>query len=135
MFSLKNITDGNLSYLRKFLLFHWPLAVLTLATGAFGILMLYSVAGGSMSPWAEPQLMRFVVGFGLMAIVSFINIDFWRSLTIPLYIGSLLLLVAVMFYGEGAGAQRWIDLGFIRLQPSEIVKVTLIMILSLVWDY
>ena len=72
-----------------------------------------------MSPWANLN-MRFVVGFGIMAIVSFIHIDFWRSLTIPLYVGSLLLLVAVMFYGEGTGAQRWIDLGFIRLQPSEI---------------
>tara|TARA_B100000963_G_C22536082_1_gene629880 strand:- start:30 stop:1169 length:1140 start_codon:yes stop_codon:yes gene_type:complete len=134
MFNFKNIAGGNLSYLRKFLLFHWPLAVLTLATGAFGVLMLYSVAGGSMLPWAEPQLMRFVVGFGMMAIVAFIHIDFWRSLTIPLYIGSLILLIAVMFYGEGAGAQRWIDLGFIRLQPSEIVKVTLIMALSLYYS-
>ena len=134
MFNYEKLTSGNLSYLRKFLLFHWPLAFLTLATGAFGILMLYSVAGGSMLPWAEPQLMRFIVGFGVMAIVSFIHIDFWRSLTIPLYIGSLLLLIAVMLYGEGSGAQRWIDLGFIRLQPSEIVKVTLVMALSLYYS-
>ncbi len=134
MFIYKNANQRNISYPRKFLMFHWPLAILILATGAFGILMLYSVAGGSMTPWAEPQLMRFIVGFGAMIIIGFIHIDFWRSLTIPSYIGSILLLIAVMFYGEGAGAQRWIDLKVIRLQPSEIMKVTLIMVLALYYS-
>ena len=134
MFIFKNTNEGNMSFIRKFLFFHWPLAILILATGAFGILMLYSVAGGSMLPWAEPQLMRFIVGFGAMIIIGFIHIDFWRSLTIPAYIGSILLLIAVMFYGEGAGAQRWIDLKVIRLQPSEIMKVTLIMALALYYS-
>ena len=134
MFIFKNANDGNISYIRKLLFFHWPLAILILATGAFGILMLYSVAGGSMLPWAEPQLIRFIVGFGAMIIIGFIHIDFWRSLTIPAYIGSILLLIAVMFYGEGAGAQRWIDLKVIRLQPSEIMKVTLIMALALYYS-
>ena len=134
MFIFKNANEGNMSFIRKFLFFHWPLAILILATGAFGILMLYSVAGGSMLPWAEPQLIRFIVGFGAMIIIGFIHIDFWRSLTIPAYIGSILLLIAVMFYGEGAGAQRWIDLKVIRLQPSEIMKVTLIMALALYYS-
>ena len=134
MFINKNANEGNISFIRKLLFFHWPLAILILATGAFGILMLYSVAGGSMLPWAEPQLIRFIVGFGAMIIIGFIHIDFWRSLTIPAYIGSILLLIAVMFYGEGAGAQRWIDLKVIRLQPSEIMKVTLIMALALYYS-
>ena len=134
MFIFKNANEGNISFIRKLLFFHWPLAILILATGAFGILMLYSVAGGSMLPWAEPQLIRFIVGFGAMIIIGFIHIDFWRSLTIPAYIGSILLLIAVMFYGEGAGAQRWIDLKVIRLQPSEIMKVTLIMALALYYS-
>ena len=134
MFIFKNTNEGNMSFIRKLLFFHWPLAILILATGAFGILMLYSVAGGSMLPWAEPQLIRFIVGFGAMIIIGFIHIDFWRSLTIPAYIGSILLLIAVMFYGEGAGAQRWIDLKVIRLQPSEIMKVTLIMALALYYS-
>ena len=134
MFIFKNANEDNLSFIRKLLFFHWPLAILILATGAFGILMLYSVAGGSMLPWAEPQLIRFIVGFGAMIIIGFIHIDFWRSLTIPAYIGSILLLIAVMFYGEGAGAQRWIDLKVIRLQPSEIMKVTLIMALALYYS-
>jgi len=134
MFIFKNANEGNISFIRKLLFFHWPLAILILATGAFGILMLYSVAGGSMLPWAEPQLMRFIIGFVAMIIIGFIHIDFWRSLTIPAYIGSILLLIAVMFYGEGAGAQRWIDLKVIRLQPSEIMKVTLIMALALYYS-
>ena len=134
MFIFKNANEGNISYIRKLLFFHWPLAILILATGSFGILMLYSVAGGSMLPWAEPQLMRFIIGFVAMIIIGFIHIDFWRSLTIPAYIGSILLLIAVMFYGEGAGAQRWIDLKVIRIQPSEIMKVTLIMALALYYS-
>ena len=134
MFTTNNITDGNITYTRKLLLFHWPLALLILATGAFGVLMLYSVAGGSMLPWAEPQLLRFVVGFGAMALIGFIHINFWRYMTIPFYIGSIILLVGVMLYGEGSGAQRWIDLKIIRLQPSEISKVTLIMSLALYYS-
>ena len=134
MFTTNNITDGNITYARKLLLFHWPLALLILATGAFGVLMLYSVAGGSMLPWAEPQLLRFVVGFGAMALIGFIHINFWRYMTIPFYIGSIILLVGVMLYGEGSGAQRWIDLKIIRLQPSEISKVTLIMSLALYYS-
>ena len=134
MFTSNNITDGNITYARKLFLFHWPLALLILATGAFGVLMLYSVAGGSMLPWAEPQLVRFVVGFGAMALIGFIHINFWRYMTIPFYIGSIILLVGVMLYGEGSGAQRWIDLKIIRLQPSEISKVTLIMSLALYYS-
>ena len=74
MLSFKNIADGNLSYLKKFS-YSLTLAVLTLATGAFGILMLYSVAGGSML--LRRNLNLWICGrFGMMAIISFIHIDF-----------------------------------------------------------
>ena len=121
---------------RKILYLNWPLALLLVAVACIGFLMLYSVAGGSWSPWAEPQAKRFAMGFVLMLIVAMVPIWFWRNLAAVAFAGSLLLLLAVEFFGSvGMGAQRWIDLGFMRLQPSELTKVTLVMILAAYYDW
>ena len=98
--------------------------------------MLYSVAGGSFSPWAEPQMKRFGLGLGLMVIVAMIPIWLWRNLSGVAYGVSLVLLVAVALIGdERKGSQRWIDLGFIDLQPSELMKITLVMFLAAYYDW
>ncbi|MEO0744389.1 MAG: rod shape-determining protein RodA [Pseudomonadota bacterium] len=121
---------------RKILYLNWPLALLLAAVACVGFLMLYSVAGGSMSPWAEPQMKRFAIGFVLMLLVAMVPIWFWRNLAGVAYAASILLLLGVEFFGSvGMGAQRWIDLGFIRLQPSELTKVTLVMILAAYYDW
>ncbi|MEL6566141.1 MAG: rod shape-determining protein RodA [Pseudomonadota bacterium] len=121
---------------RKILYLNWPLALLLTAVAGIGFLMLYSVAGGSITPWAEPQMKRFAMGFVLMLMVAMVPIWFWRNLAGVAYGGSLLLLVGVEFFGSvGMGAQRWIDLGFMRLQPSELTKVTLVMILAAYYDW
>lgn len=121
---------------RKLLYLNWPLALLLLATACFGFLMLYSVAGGSFSPWAEPQMKRFAAGFALMLIVAMVPIWFWRSVAGFAYAVSVMLLIAVEFAGSvGMGAQRWIDLGFMRLQPSELMKVTLVLMLAAYYDW
>ncbi len=96
-----------------------------------GLLALYSAAGGSVSPWASAQFMRFMMGFGALFIIAMIDIRFWRTYSYILYFLSLILLVFVEVKGHiGMGAQRWIDLGFMHLQPSEVMKVTLIMALA-----
>ena len=121
---------------RKILYLNWPLALLLTAVAGIGFLMLYSVAGGSITPWAEPQMKRFAMGFVLMLMVAMVPIWFWRNLAGVAYGGSLLLLVGVEFFGSvGMGAQRWIDLGLMRLQPSELTKVTLVMILAAYYDW
>lgn len=121
---------------RKILRFHWPLALAISAVASAGFLMLFSVAGGQMSRWAEPQLIRFIVGMCLMFVIAFIPIAIWRSAAIFAYLGGLILLLAVEFFGDiGMGAQRWIDLGFIRLQPSELMKISLVMILASYYDW
>jgi rod shape determining protein RodA len=98
--------------------------------------MLYSVAGGSVSPWVEPQAQRFALGLVLMLIVAMVPIWFWRNLSGLAYGLSVLLLVYVEFFGTiGMGAQRWIDLGFMRLQPSEMTKITLVMVLAAYYDW
>ncbi|MEO0772955.1 MAG: rod shape-determining protein RodA [Pseudomonadota bacterium] len=131
-YTLKTTPTG----LRKVLHFNWGLAVLLTAVAGVGFLMLYSVAGGSFSPWAEPQMKRFAVGFALMFFVAMVPIWFWRNMSVLAYLVALILLVAVEFAGfEGKGAQRWIDLGFMRLQPSELMKISLVMALAAYYDW
>jgi len=122
--------------LRKLWYLNWPVIMLLVAVAAFGFLMLYSVAGGSPSPWMEPQMKRFAVGMVLMVIVAMVPIWFWRNMAFVAYGGSIVLLLAVEFFGEvNMGAQRWIDLKVIRLQPSELTKITLVMFLAAYYDW
>ncbi|MFK7938346.1 MAG: rod shape-determining protein RodA [Roseovarius sp.] len=124
------------SGLRKVLFLNWPLTILLIAVASVGFLMLYSVAGGSFSPWAEPQMKRFAMGLSLMLIVAMVPIWFWRNMAVLAYLVSLTLLVLVEFFGSvGMGAQRWIDLGFMRLQPSELTKITMVMLLAAYYDW
>jgi rod shape determining protein RodA len=121
---------------RKLFYLNWPLALLLAAVAGVGFLMLYSVAGGSFTPWAEPQIKRFAVGFVLMLMVAMVPIWFWRSMAGFGYAVSVMLLIGVEFFGSvGMGAQRWIDLGFMRLQPSELMKVTLVLMLAAYYDW
>ena len=107
------------------------LLLFILSIVSVGLLALYSAAGGHLSPWASKQLMRFSLGFGALLVISMIDIRLWRTYSYMLYVLSLLLLVFVELKGHiGMGAQRWIDLGFFLLQPSEVMKVTLIMALA-----
>lgn len=122
--------------IRKVLHLNWPIIMLLVAVACAGFVMLYSVAGGSTTPWVEPQMKRFVLGMVLMLAVAMVPIWFWRNMAFVAYAGSILLLLGVEFFGEvRMGAQRWIDLGFMRLQPSELTKITLVMFLAVYYDW
>lgn len=124
------------SGLRKVLFLNWPLVLLLTAVAAVGFLMLWSVAGGRMSLWAEPQMKRFAVGMALMFVVAFTPIWFWRNMSVLAYLTAFALLVVVEFFGRvGMGAQRWIELGPLVLQPSEMMKFTLVMVLAAYYDW
>ncbi len=115
---------------------NWALVLVVFAVAAVGFLMLYSVAGGSLDPWARDQMNRFGLGVVLMFFVAFVPIWFWRNVAGVAYLVSIALLLVVEFFGDiGMGAQRWIDLGFIRLQPSEMTKFTLVMMLAAYYDW
>ena len=121
---------------RKILYINWPLVLLVIAVSSFGFLMLYSVAGGELDRWARPQMTRFAAGLVIMFVVAFVPLSFWRQVSPLAYAFGLVLLVVVMFFGSrGMGAQRWIDLGFIQLQPSEVMKIALVMVLALYYDW
>ena len=131
-YTVKTVPTG----LRKILFFNWPLAILLTAIAALGVLQLYSVAGGSFTPWASPQIKRFILGFLLMVMVGMLPIWFWRSVSSLAYLCALGLLLFVEFFGAvGMGAKRWIDLGFINLQPSEVMKIALIMAIASYYDW
>ncbi|ABA78479.1 rod shape-determining protein RodA [Rhodobacter sphaeroides] len=122
--------------LAKVLHINWALVLLVTATASVGWLMLTSVAGGDIDTWAGPQMKRFAVGLVLMFSVAFVPIWFWRNMAGLAYIVSLALLVVVEFFGTvGMGAQRWIALGPVVLQPSEMAKVTLVMMLAAYYDW
>jgi len=121
---------------RKIFFMNWGLVLLLVAAASVGFLMLYSVAGGQWDPWASAQIKRFGLGLALMFVVAMIPIWFWRNISVVAYIGSLILLIIVAYFGSvGMGAQRWIDLGFMRLQPSEVCKITLVMVLAAYYDW
>ena len=131
-YTVKSVPTG----LRKVLFLNWPLIVLLTAVAGTGFLMLFSVAGGAYAPWAEPQMKRFGLGLVLMVGVGLVPIWMWRNLAGVAYGISVTLLIGVEFFGAvGMGAQRWIDLGVIRLQPSEMTKITLVMFLAAYYDW
>lgn len=123
--------SGTLSFGEKLAQIPWSLVFLVSLVACIGFAMLYSAANGNFDPWASRQMMRFAVGLILMLFIALVDIRVWMKMTYPLYGMVLLLLVGVDLFGNvGKGAQRWIDLGFIQLQPSEIMKVTMVMALA-----
>ena len=106
----------------------WPLVVMLAMIASVGTGVLYS-AGRGWTPWAQMHLLRFTAGIVMMLTVALIDIRYWRQLAYPVYGAGLVLLIWVELAGEiGMGAQRWIDLGFLQLQPSEIMKIALVMV-------
>lgn len=128
----KNIiiqSDHGIIYKIKHL--NWVLIVLVALLASIGFAALYSAAGGNIDPWASRHISRFMMGFILMIGVALIDVRWWFRLAWPAYLGGFVLLVFVEFMGRtGGGAERWIDLGFIQIQPSEFMKISVIMVLA-----
>ena len=109
----------------------WGLVLLTTLISVIGFAMLYSAANGNVDPWASRQMLRFSVGLALMLAIALIDVRFLFRWAYLAYFGTLGLLIAVELMGTtGMGAQRWIDLRFIQLQPSELMKVAIVMALA-----
>ena len=110
---------------------HWvSLAVMALIT-SIGLASLYSIADGSFSPWAERHVVRFLAGLGFILLMAVIPREVWLTLAYPGYLVAVLLLAAVMFFGsEAGGARRWLSIGGVTFQPSEFMKVGLIVALA-----
>ena len=124
-------TSQRLSIGRKVLQINWGLVLLITATAAVGVAMLYSAANGSWNPWATRQIARYGVGLAILITIALVDIRFWWRYAYLIYGILLVMLVAVEVVGSvGMGAQRWINLGVIRLQPSELMKVGIVLALA-----
>ncbi|MBD2841857.1 rod shape-determining protein RodA [Erythrobacter rubeus] len=110
----------------------WGMLIPLFLLVAFGAAVLYSAAGGSMDPYASSHLVRFGVFLVMAAIIASLPRELVRFLTYPAYIVVLMLLIAVEIIGQvGGGSQRWLDLGFMVLQPSELMKPVIVVALAL----
>lgn len=109
----------------------WLLLVSLCLLVCVGLVALYSVAGGSWSPWAERHALRFLVGLGLLIAMSVVPLAFWLQLAYPAYAIAIVALALVPLFGTDAlGARRWLALGSFSFQPSELMKVALVMALA-----
>ena len=110
---------------------NWPLVLLIIGVASIGFAMLFSAANGNLSPWALRQMIVFGAGLGLMFVIALIDIRFWMRFAYIFYGLTLAMLIGVEFVGvERGGAKRWIDLEVFQLQPSEFMKVALVLALA-----
>ena len=110
---------------------NWGLVLLLTVISSIGFAVLYSAANGSFDPWALKSMIRYGVALVALLVVAVIDIRIWYRAAYPIYILSALLLVAVDLKGKtGLGAQRWLELGPVSLQPSELMKIGLVMVLA-----
>lgn len=125
------LSTPELTLARKLISINWLLVLLIGLAATVGFAMLYSAANGNMQPWAERQMMRFAFAVGVMIVVATVNIRIWLRYAYVLYFMALALLVAVEAAGfVGMGAQRWLSLGFVNIQPSELMKIFLVLALA-----
>ncbi|MDP6709301.1 MAG: rod shape-determining protein RodA [Alphaproteobacteria bacterium] len=121
----------RLTFGQKLVDVNWLLVVLLCLVASFGFAMLFSAAKGNLDPWASRQMVRFGIGLVVMLMVAMVDIRFWLRHAYTIYALALLLLVAVEVMGVvGMGAKRWVDFGLFQLQPSEVMKIALILALA-----
>lgn len=125
------ISSGEKSIFFQLVRLHWGIVILLCAVAGVGFLALYSAAGGNLDPWADRQAMRFAAGMCAMVAVGLVDIRWWYKISWPFYIIGLVLLVVVEAMGVvGMGAQRWLNLGVIQIQPSEVMKIGVVLALA-----
>lgn len=128
---MANFGDAQPTIRQKLLRLNWELVLLIVLTASIGFAMLYSAANGNLDPWASRQISRFSVGLAMMLVVALVDIRLWLRASYPIYGVCLALLAAVEIMGSiGMGAQRWLDLGFFQLQPSEVMKIAVVLALA-----
>lgn len=111
--------------------FSWALFIPMCLVLAVSIIVLFSAGGGSWKPFALSQLTKIIFGLLVFFVVSFTNIKLWLKSANTIYAVALVLIILVTFIGHtGMGAQRWLNLGFINIQPSEFIKIALVLALA-----
>ncbi len=126
-----SLFSEDMSILGKIRQIAWGQVFLLCVYATIGFLSLYSAAGGSIEPWASPQIIRFIFAIGLLVVIAILDIKWIFRIAYPFHILVILLLLLVDIFGHiGMGAQRWLDLGVIKIQPSELAKISTILCLA-----
>lgn len=113
----------------------WRLILLLFTMTSFGTMVLYSAAGGNLQPWAGQHMIRFLVFLAMAIVMSRFPLDFWKKMTWPVYGITLALLFIVEMIGQvGGGSQRWINIGFMTIQPSELMKPAVVLAAAWFFD-
>jgi rod shape determining protein RodA len=113
----------------------WRLMLVLTSLVCFGGIVLYSAAGGHFNPWAGKHVVRFFIFLAMAIVMSRLSVDFWKSITFPVYGILFVLLIVVEMVGfVGGGSQRWINVGFMTLQPSELMKPAVVLVLAWFYD-
>ena len=126
------VSNANMmGFHEKLSRFSWGMFVPMCMVLAISIVVLYSAGGGNWRPFALSQLIKIVLGFGVFFVAAFSNIKTWVKSAYLIYAVALIMIVLVTFVGHtGMGAQRWLNLGFIHIQPSELIKIALVLALA-----
>ena len=113
----------------------WRVMFILFALVGFGAAILYSAAGGHLEPYAGKHVARFLMFLAMALVMSRLSMDFWKGITFPLYLVLLVMLVIVEMIGfVGGGSKRWIDLGLITIQPSELMKPAIVLAAAWFFD-
>lgn len=130
------ITNKKQQTLYKLTQLHWSIIVIILTIVSIGLLMQYSAARGNVHPWVNKQIFHCLIGLFVLFCIALTNIKFWLRYSYLIYFCTLGSLLAVEILGSTAmGAQRWIDLYFINFQPSELMKISLVLALARYFHY
>ena len=122
-------SSRQLALSQKIRQINWVLILIVVAAATIGVAMLYSAANGSWDPWAARQITRFTVGLVILVTIALVDLRFWWRYAYSCHSSSAPLAVEEAG-STGMGAQRWINLGVIKLQPSELMKIGLILALA-----
>ena len=122
---------SSLSLRDKIFSIDYILVLAILVLGITSMFAMYSTDGGEFKYHTNSHILRFFIFFGMFFVVSFIGIRFWHNTSYLIYVGVFILLLAVKYFGlTSSGSKRWLDLYFMNLQPSELMKIALILFLA-----
>ena len=123
--------QSSLDIRDKILSLDFVLVISILLLGIISMFAMYSTDGGEFKYHTNSHILRFFVFFGMFFVVSFISIRFWHETSYLIYVGVFILLLGVKYFGlTSSGSKRWLDLYFMNLQPSELMKIGLILFLA-----
>jgi rod shape determining protein RodA len=116
---------------KKLVQLNWPFLLVITSITFVGAVALYSVAGGSLDPWASRHVARYCIGLALLFAVVLVDIRWWLRAAYPLFVVALVMLALVDLFGvESGGAKRWLGWGEYSFQPSEMMKIALVLAIA-----